>query len=105
MFWGSEFKYWKKSFKKNFFESKKLYLCPELIINLLIKSKMKRVVLSLAAVALMTVVSCKDANAEAVEETVTEEVVAPVEETVEAVEETTEEAVETVEDAVEEVAK
>ncbi len=37
---------------------------------------MKKVVLSLAAVALLTVVSCKDANQEA-----------PVEETIEAVEE------------------
>lgn len=49
---------------------------------------MKKVVLSLAAVALLTVVSCKDANQEA-----------PVEETIEAVEETAVEAVEATEEA------
>ncbi len=55
---------------------------------------MKKVVLSLAAVALLTVVSCKDANAEAqVEEAQVEEVtVEPAQEEVIEVEATTEEA-------------
>lgn len=53
---------------------------------------MKKVVLSLAAVALLTVVSCKDANAE-VEAT----------DAVEAVEETATEAIENVEEAATEV--
>ena len=56
---------------------------------------MKKVVLSLAAVALLTVVSCKDANAEV--EATTEDAIETVEETatdaVETVEETAEEAV------------
>ncbi|MGE4346006.1 MAG: hypothetical protein AB7D46_01190, partial [Flavobacteriaceae bacterium] len=104
-FWISIFKPFKKSFPKKYFEPKKLYLCPELIINLNNLSKMKKVVLSLAAVALLTVVSCKDANKEAVEEQAEETieaVEAQAQETVEAVEEATEEAAESVEEAVEE---
>jgi hypothetical protein len=42
-----------------------LYLCLELIINLYNKIKMKKVFLSLAAVAVLTVVSCKKADAAA----------------------------------------
>jgi len=57
---------------------------------------MKKVVLSLAAVALLTVVSCKDANKEAVEE--------QAQEAIEAVEETAQEAEEAVEEATEEAA-
>lgn len=107
MFWIPIFNPLKKSFTKKYFESKKLYLCPELIINLIILSKMKKVVLSLAAIALLTVVSCKDANKEAIEEQA-EETIEVVEEqaqeTIEAVEETAEEAADSVEAAVEEVA-
>ena len=44
-------------------------------------SKMKKVILSLVFVAALTVVSCKEKEAEVVtEEVVTEEVIAPVEE-------------------------
>jgi len=42
---------------------------------------MKKVFLSLAVIAALTVVSCKEKAAEAPAETTTEEVVAPVEET------------------------
>ena len=42
---------------------KNLYLCLELIINLFILSKMKKVFLSLAVIAALTVVSCKQAEA------------------------------------------
>ncbi len=103
IFWISIIKPFKKKFKKKYFESKKLYLCPELIINLYNLSKMKKVVLSLAAVALLTVVSCKDANAEV--EATTEDTIEAVEEqaqeTIEAVEETAEEVSDSVETAVE----
>lgn len=68
---------------------------------------MKKVVLSLAAVALLTVVSCKDANAEANAEeavdnveAVAEEAVENVEEAAEVVADSTEAAVEAVEEAV-----
>lgn len=54
---------------------------------------MKKVFLSLAVIAALTVVSCKEKAAEAPAETTTEEVVAPVEETPAATADTT--AVET----------
>ncbi|UMY66752.1 MULTISPECIES: hypothetical protein [unclassified Flavobacterium] len=38
---------------------KNFYLCHELIINLLYLSKMKKVILSVIAIAALTVVSCK----------------------------------------------
>jgi len=57
--------YFKKKNEKIFYILKNLYLCHELIINLYNKSKMKKVFLSLAAVAVLTVVSCKKAEAPA----------------------------------------
>uniref|UniRef100_UPI00404AB627 hypothetical protein n=1 Tax=Flavobacterium sp. TaxID=239 RepID=UPI00404AB627 len=85
----------KKKIKKIIIDSKNVYICIELIINLLTKSKMKKVFLSLALVAAMSVsfVSCKEKEAEGTEETMEEvapeatEEVAP-----EATEEVTEEA-------------
>ncbi len=68
----------KKYFDKYFKILKNLYLCSELIINLYNFSKMKKVVFSLALVASMAFVSCK--------ETKTEEV--PAEDTTVVVEET-----------------
>lgn len=75
----------------------------ELIINLYNLSKMKKVVLSLAAVALLTAVSCKDANAEV--EATNEEVIEAVEETVEDVQEEVEATTEEVEETIEEAAE
>ncbi len=63
---------------------------------------MKKVVLSLAAVALLAVVSCKDANQEAVEET-TQDAIETVEETAHDATEAIEEFAEEVEDSIEAV--
>ena len=69
----------KKKIKKFIIDSKNVYICIELIINLLTKSKMKKVFLSLALVAAMSVsfVSCKEKEAEGTEETPAMEEVAP----------------------------